>query len=115
MSFAPIFLEKAVTAIDPLEKIKFVFLYSLSVTVSSISINKPFNPILGETLQAWIDGCPVYLEQISHHPSVASYYMVGRGYKIYGSIGAKVSFGFNSITGYTDEANYVEFDDGTIM
>ncbi len=66
-------------------------------------------------MQVWIDGCPVYLEQISHHPPIAAYYMIGRGYKAYGSIGPKVSFGFNSISGYTEESNFVEFHDGTVV
>lgn len=79
---------------------KMVLLYALSVTISSISVSKPFNPFLGETLQVWIDGCPVYLEQISHHPPIVAYYMIGRGYKVYGSIGPKINFGFNSIVGY---------------
>jgi|JI10StandDraft_1071094.scaffolds.fasta_scaffold3054897_1 hypothetical protein len=80
---------------------KMVLLFSISITISSISVSKPFNPILGETLQMWIDGCPVYLEQISHHPPIVAYYMIGRGYKIYGSIGPKASFGLNNITGYS--------------
>jgi hypothetical protein len=39
---------------------KLAAIYALSVSVSSISVSKPFNPILGETLQVWIDGCPAY-------------------------------------------------------
>lgn len=46
LSFAPLILERAVT-MDPVERIKMAILYSLAVTVSSISVNKPFNPILG--------------------------------------------------------------------
>jgi hypothetical protein len=47
-------------------------------------MDKPFNPILGETYQTIIDGCPVYGEQISHHPPISAVFMKGRGYKIYG-------------------------------
>jgi hypothetical protein len=43
---------------------------------------KPFNPILGETYQTFIDGCPVYGEQISHHPPISSLLMIGRGYQV---------------------------------
>lgn len=110
--FAPIFLENAVSG-DPLTKMKMALLFSISVSILSISVCKPFNPILGETHQAWIDGCPVYLEQISHHPPIVSYLLVGRGYKVHGQIGAKASFGFNVLYGYSEEANYVTFDDGT--
>ena len=111
-SFAPILLEKAVS-LDPLEKVKHALLFALSVSALSISVNKPFNPILGETLQVWIDGCPMYVEQISHHPPIAAYYFVGRGYKLYGKIGSKAKFGFNVIYGFSDEPNIVAFDDGT--
>lgn len=41
--------------------------------------------------------------------------MLGRGYKAYGRIGPKASFGFNSLIGYSDEPNFIEFDDGTII
>jgi len=47
---------------------------------------KPFNPILGETLQLKIDGCPIYLEQVSHHPPVGSYFFQGRKYRLHGQI-----------------------------
>jgi hypothetical protein len=41
--------------------------------------------------------------------------MVGRGYKLHGSIGPKATFGFNSIIGYSDEPNFIEFNDGTVV
>ena len=41
----------------------------------STSQQKPFNPILGETYQAFINGCPLNCEQISHHPAI-SYFNV---------------------------------------
>lgn len=59
-------------------------------------MDKAFNPILGETFQGFIDGCPIYGEQISHHPPISSIYMVGRGYKIYGNVEARVYVHLNS-------------------
>ena len=44
--FAPILLEKAVH-MSPLEKMKCSILFAFSVSSLSISISKPFNPILG--------------------------------------------------------------------
>ena len=40
--------------------------------------------------------------------------MVGRGYKKYGSIEPKISFGLNinKASGYSSNPHYVEFDDG---
>ena len=55
----------------------------------------------------------MYLEQIIHHPPVGAYYFVGRGYKIYGEIEPKISFGMNNAKGYSDRPNYLKFDDGT--
>lgn len=55
----------------------------------------------------------MYLEQISHHPPISSYYFVGRGYKVYGKIASKANFGFNTIYGYSDQPNFILFDDGT--
>jgi hypothetical protein len=45
-------------------------------------MEKPFNPILGETFQCWINGCPGYAEQISHHPPIGAAMFYGRGYRI---------------------------------
>lgn len=67
-----------------LEKVKYASLLAVSVGTLGISMEKPFNPVLGETFQGWIGGCPIYLEQISHHPPIGAYYMQGRGYKIHG-------------------------------
>ena len=44
-------------------------------SVTYPNIEKPFNPILGETFQTTLDGIPVYWEQISHHPPISAYYM----------------------------------------
>lgn len=73
---------------------------------------KPFNPILGETLQLKIDGCPIYLEQVSHHPPVGSYFFQGRKYRLHGQIEPRVSFGMNNIKGFSSRPNFLEFEDG---
>lgn len=91
---------------------KFSVILMISENALSIHMEKPFNPILGETFQGWIDGCPIYMEQISHHPPISAYYFVGRGYKKYGCMEPKVSVGLNSGSGYSIYPHYVEFDDG---
>jgi hypothetical protein len=58
--------------------------FATTFTVAYLQMDKPFNPILGETFQAIFDGCLVYGEQIAHHPPISATYMVGRGYKLYG-------------------------------
>lgn len=69
----------------------------------SLNCRKPLNPILGQTYQGLIDGCPVYMEQISHHPPITSIYFIGRGYKIYGTVGVEVQLRLNYIKGVNDK------------
>ena len=75
-------------------------------------MTKPFDPTLGETYQGLIDGCPIYLEQISHHPPISRYQIYGRGYKIYGAVEPKISLGLNCIRGWNPHKAFVHFDDG---
>lgn len=58
--FAPIFLEKAVSSNNGVDRMKNVVCFGLGFTLAYIKMEKPFNPILGETYQGLIDGCPVY-------------------------------------------------------
>ena len=62
-----------------------------------------------------IDGCPVFGEQISHHPPISSLFMRGRGYKVFGNFEAKVEMGMNSASGINDGFNNIVFDDGTVI
>lgn len=58
---------------------------------------KPFNPVLGETFQGIIGGCPVYFEQISHHPPVCAFQLYGRGFELSGSKEFYASIQANSV------------------
>ena len=84
--YAPLILEKAAAMTDPVEQLKQVVIVSLTHSLLYISMEKPFNPVLGETFQGSINGCPIVLDQISHHPPIAAFYFTGRGYRIYGTI-----------------------------
>lgn len=83
-------LEEAAKLNDPIERFKRVVAFAISFTIIYIKMDKPFNPILGETYQSLIDGCPVYGEQISHHPPISAIFMKGRGFTTYGNVEAKV-------------------------
>lgn len=50
-SFAPIYLKDAAETTDHLERLKKVITFALSSLYLCTSQYKPFNPILGETLQ----------------------------------------------------------------
>lgn len=45
--YAPLFLEEAAAATDPVERFKKVMSFAISATVIYIRMDKPFNPILG--------------------------------------------------------------------
>lgn len=60
---------------DPLAQIKNVLTLFSTIPTLELLMQKPFNPILGETFQASIKGIPIYYEQISHHPPISSFYM----------------------------------------
>ena len=112
MTYAPLILEKAFRQKTAIEKFKHVVAYGITNSVLYLNMEKPFNPILGETFQGWINGCPIYLEQISHHPPIASFLFLGRGYKITGSLESKVEMQMNSGCGITDGVYRILTDDG---
>jgi hypothetical protein len=59
------------------------------------------NPILGETLQAKLtDGTEIYAEQISHHPPISCYLIIGpnESYRFSGYYDIEVSPSLNSLT-----------------
>ncbi|CAD8066390.1 unnamed protein product [Paramecium primaurelia] len=111
-AYAPHFLENVPN--DPVQQMGAVIAFSLSFTIIYLNLEKPFNPILGETCQLWIKGCPVYLEQISHHPPIAAFIMYGRGYKIYGNLESTASIGANTVTGGNEGKIVIEFSDAKI-
>jgi len=95
--YAPIFLEKAGTINDTFEQFKLAFTFYLSTLIADLTPEKPFNPILGETFQGVVGGCPVYIEQISHHPPIAAFQMFGKTFKIEGTFEFHAAIGTNSV------------------
>ncbi len=83
--------------------------FLLGVSITFFQSDKPFNPVLGETYQGLIDGCPVYAEQISHHPPISSVLFYGRGYKIYGQFEPTVQIGMNKGTGMNKGLHTIDF------
>jgi hypothetical protein len=85
---APDLLEKrgCLPGVNSLERFKACVAFAFTASVLYFDIDKAFNPILGETFQGFIDGCPVYGEQISHHPPISSILLIGRGYRVYGNL-----------------------------
>jgi hypothetical protein len=59
MSHAPDYLEN-ITKANPLERFKNCIIFAFTNSILYFDIDKVFNPILGETFQGFIDGCPIY-------------------------------------------------------
>eukprot|EP00877_Chromochloris_zofingiensis_P003387 jgi/Chrzof1/13049/Cz07g18010.t1 len=77
----PEYINAAAAATDPVERMKLLVVWFVAGLHHGFETwKKPFNPILGETWQAEIDGgIHCYMEQISHHPPVAAYCIEGPG------------------------------------
>lgn len=74
---------------------------------------KPFNPILGETVQLEIgNSTKVYLEQTVNKPPTSNFLVLGKNYKSYGFIVTEASTGANSITARKTGSFTIEFKDG---
>jgi Oxysterol-binding protein len=114
--FAPIFLTRAAAATDPIERIKYCMTFLVSGLHRGCTNWKPFNPILGETLQAsYPDGSQIFMEQISHHPPISQFQLFGPSniYHMYGHHNVSASFGANSLRASQKGPNCIEFLDGT--
>ncbi|EGR34457.1 PH domain protein [Ichthyophthirius multifiliis] len=106
---APNFLEKGGLTNSYIEQIKYCAAFMLSSFIMGFNQEKPFNPIIGETLQGRLNGCPIYFEQTSHHPPISNYYLYGRGYDLYGCHISAVNMGANSLTGYLQGNPIIHF------
>ena len=73
-----VYLNKAASISDPLERMKLVMAHNLSFFYKEKIFEKPLNPILGETFQArGQDGAYLFMEQTSHHPPISHFYIDG--------------------------------------
>jgi hypothetical protein len=125
-AFLPKYVSKAaaLTAADfngdktalALERMKNVIAMSISGLHFTCRMDKPFNPILGETFQGvFSDGTQVLLEQVSHHPPISSWNVIGpnNSFKFTGNGLPVAKFRTNSMIVGINARNVIEFADGT--
>ena len=109
-------MEKAAQAATPEERLRWVATYFVAgYHRAFLTWSKPFNPILGETWNAALpDGSRAYLEQISHHPPVSAYQIIGpnKSYHFYGHAQPTVAYKMNGITAHAGGDRAIEFGDG---
>eukprot|EP00884_Botryococcus_braunii_P015711 jgi/Botrbrau1/2823/Bobra.0125s0032.1 len=113
----PRFLSAAAASSDPVDRLRLVVTWFVAGLQHAFqSWRKPFNPILGETWQGVMaDGSRIYLEQISHHPPISAFELVGPNgeYVFSGLSQPEVSYGANAIKTTAKGFRRVSFPDGT--
>lgn len=116
-SYAPKYLSEACSKTDPIERMKLVITFAISGIYMRANQRKPFNPLLGETLEgAYSDGTKIYMEHTSHHPPISSYLIEGpknANYKFYGNneFVGNIKSGGNILSILFRGPNVIEFPD----
>ncbi|PRW59937.1 Oxysterol-binding 9 [Chlorella sorokiniana] len=112
----PRFLQLAAQSKDPVERLQWVVTYFIAGFHRAFTRwAKPFNPILGETWQATAaDGSRIYLEQISHHPPISAFQLLGPHgmYTFCGQSQPSVSYKTNAVRTTARGYRVIDFADG---
>jgi len=95
--YAPNFLEPAAKTFDKFEQFKLTLSFWIASLHTNVWLYKPFNPIIGETFQGFVEDSPIYVEQISHHPPVCCFQMYGDQFNIQGSYETQANTSTNSL------------------
>jgi len=109
------YLTKAAKESDPVERMKNVVTFAIAGFSNTCLLQKPFNPILGETFQAvFPDGAQIFCEQSSHHPPISNWQLFGPNdlYHFYGYGEWTASFRGNFVRASQKGPHLVEFHDG---
>lgn len=114
MCYITYLMKKANDTRDPVERAKFCLACMISGICMSGGQMKPFNPLLGETMEAeYPDGSKLYMEHTSHHPPISNFYLVtSYGAKVYGRIEQALDMGANSMEIIYRGPLNMEFSDG---
>ena len=78
--YAPNFLRAAASAKDPVRRFELVMAFAVAGLHFGAKPTRPFEPLLGETLQAALyDGSQIYCEQISSTPLISAFELLSPG------------------------------------
>lgn len=112
---APTYLPKAAACTDPVTRMKWVITFAISGLYCMLTHLKPFNPLLGETLEGGLeDGTRIYCEHTSHHPAITNFLVLGAKdqYTMTGKYQYKVDFAANSFKLRQAGYHHIRFPDG---
>lgn len=114
-AFMPVFLQNSLS-LPTIERFKRVISMAIAGLYISPSQEKPFNPLLGETLQAyWPDGTQAYCEHTVHHPPITNFSILSQDFKMEGNLELIGKFKKNSLVGGFKGKVNVIFKDGQII
>ena len=114
-AFMPVFFRETQN-LSELERFKRVILMAVAGLYLAPSQEKPFNPLLGETLQGfWPDGTQVFCEHTVHHPPVTNFSILGNGFKMEGHLELIGKFKKNSLIGGFNGKVNVKFESGQVV
>lgn len=94
-------LYDAIHAKPGLERFKHAIAWVTGGFIQSVAVRKPFNNIIGETMNAeYADGTKIYAEHINHDPPIEMIYVVNEDakFRLYGNLETTVSLGPNDAT-----------------
>ena len=117
-AYMPYYLRLAADTGDLLERMKYACMFSLSGYWSCCGQKKPFQPILGETLQGfWEDGTSISMEYTNHIPPICHFFFedVEKRFRFYGHHEFKIKLSGATVVGQNYGPNVVEFNDGSAL
>lgn len=94
-------LHEAANTKPGIERLKHVMAWVCGGFIQAVAVRKPFNNIIGETMNAeYADGTKIYAEHINHDPPIEMMLMVNEDLKmrLYGNIETVVGLGPNDAT-----------------
>ncbi|RHZ26216.1 hypothetical protein DYB37_002564 [Aphanomyces astaci] len=112
--YAPNYLSAASDATDAVERFKLTMAFAVAGWHHAMGCAKPFNPIVGETLQAaFVDGATVHCEQAASSPLPISYaQVVHPKYAVWSRAVVNVAMHTNTFTQMQNGPVVVAFPDG---
>ena len=106
-----IFCNKMWKESDPLEKMKLLMTSCIASLHVSITLLKPFKPILGETFQGKIGDVNLYAEQISHHHPISYIYLKNDNFSMSACEDFDIKTYPNSVVASRKTKNYLILND----
>ena len=116
-TYVPNYLVPATRTNDPVERIKKVISMFIAALHLGAGQLKPFNPLLGETYQAYFpnEGITIDLEHTSHHPPIANFLVTHKDFRMWGQfefIAKLEGITRNVILMMQEGATHIQFSDG---